>query len=65
MTRPHPFALIELEHEGHELKWKGTGTTWERNDEIETARYACSCGARITVETRTDVGPPTGKVPTP
>jgi len=54
--------LLGPEHAGHDAVLRSITSTWEGNDEIEARRFTCSCGARVVVEIRTDVGPPSGKI---
>ena len=51
-----PDLLLGEDHAGHSVTYRGLRATWEGGDEIETRRYVCSCGARVEVEIRTDVG---------
>ena len=57
------LTLLGEDHDRHSATFRGLRATWEGDDEIETRRYACSCGARIEVVIRVDVGPPTGDAP--
>lgn len=55
---------VNPRHCGRPMRVRQIGTTWEGNDEIERVQFACvvGCGAVVEIVTRTDVGPPSGRI---
>ena len=46
------------EHHGQPMRWRGSGTRWEGEYEVNEIRYACSeCGSQVTVTVHEHVGP--------